>query len=233
MSNVLFRTPFYKGIIINTTKIKSKNEADGEIELSCGASIQPIIREYAYLDLGGMEGLYGIPGTVGGMLRQNAGAFGYEISDCFVSARCFSKDTLSVDTYDKNGMRFSYRDSILADNSLVLLSARFRLRPKMKKDILDEIARYSKKRRDTQPIGKPSLGSVFKRVGDVSAAFYIDNAGLKGLTFGGAMVSEKHAGFIVNIGGATSYDYLKLIEIIKSKVLMTFGIDLEEEIQII
>lgn len=233
LSNVLFRSTRYKGVIINTAKFTTKYEAEKLVELACGTSLPKIIREMADIGLGGMEGLYGIPGTVGGMVRQNAGAFNYEISDTFLSARCYYPTTGAVKTLEKDDMNFSYRHSVLANTDLILLSAKFLFVPKDKRSIFEEIAEYSHIRRSTQPIGSPSLGSVFKRVGNISAAYYIDRSGMKGLCVGGAKVSEKHAGFIVNNGDATANDYLTLIDIIKEKVLKLYGIELEEEIVII
>ena len=180
-----------------------------------------------------MEGLFGIPGTVGGMVRQNAGAFGYEISDRFKCATCYHPYTQSISNYSKDDMQFSYRDSILRNNSAILLNATFELIEKKRNDILAEIAEYKERRVTTQPLEYPSLGSIFKRYNGISAGYYIDRAGLKGHCIGGACVSSKHAGFIVNKGGATAEDYLKLIEYVKDKVYSVFGIELEEEIEVI
>lgn len=233
ISNVLFKDAFYDGIIVKTTKYKIKCLAEAEFELGCGAMLAPVVRQMADDCRGGFEGLLGIPGTVGGMLRQNAGAFGYEISDRFICARIYDARDKKITKYSKADMRFTYRDSILRDKDLILLSATFDTVPRNRKDIHDDIKAFAEKRKASQPINLPSLGSTFKRVGDVSAGYYIDNAGLKGIHVGGAAVSTKHAGFIVNSGSATSADVLKLIDMVKNSVYQKFGILLEEEIEII
>ena len=233
MSNVLIRNGRYDGVLIITTKIKGKSRAENLVTLSCGEILTPAILSLAYEDLGGLEGLSGIPGTVGGMVRQNAGAFGYEVKDRFKEALCYVRSVSEIRRFEKDDMRFSYRDSILAGGNAILLCATFDLLRKKREDILSEINRYREHRLSTQPTDHPSLGSVFMRYNGVSAGYYIDRAGLKGAFLGGARVSEKHAGFIINTGGATADDYLGLINFVKDRVYSVFGVELEEEIQII
>lgn len=233
MTNVLLKDAVYNGVIIKTTNIKRKNVAENAVELSCGERLQGVIRYFAEKDLGGMEGLYGIPGTVGGMVRQNAGAFGYEISNSLIEAVCYFPSRGEVLSLSREEMLFSYRTSILEKESAVLLAATFKFTEKKKNDVLDEIYEYRQKRLKSQPYGCPSLGSIFKRCDGVSAGYYIDKVGMKGVRIGGAEVSKKHAGFIINVGNATSADYLALIEQIKQKVHLEFGIRLKEEIVII
>lgn len=233
MSNVLIKNGKYDGVIIKTHKINKYNVAENILTLSCGACMGGIARKMATLDLGGIEGLIGIPGTVGGMVRQNAGAFGYEIADRFKYAICYLPTTQNTVKLFKDDMQFAYRDSILAHAKATLINATFELIPKRYKDIVDETNSYRIKRFETQPVAKPSLGCIFKRNNGVSAGYYIDKAGLKGYSIGGACVSRKHAGFIINNGGATTDDYISLIEYVKEKVFNEFNIKLEEEIQII
>lgn len=233
MSNVLLKDHRYNGILIKTTKITKKTVAENKVTLSCGSLLSKTVMEMAELQLGGLEGLFAIPGTVGGMVRQNAGAFGYEISDRLVNAFCYLPATCTYKTYTNDDMRFSYRNSAIAADGAVLLNATLEFVPKSREDILSSIREYREKRRLTQPIEYPSLGSVFKRYRGVSAGYYIDKSGLKGYTIGGAQISKKHAGFIVNVGGATADDYLMLTEYVKEKVYAEFGIELEEEIQVI
>ena len=233
MSNVLFKEQIYNGVVIRTTQIQTKSLAENVATLSCGASLASTIRIAADRSLGGMEGLFGIPGTVGGLVKQNAGAFGYEISDCFMEALCYIPSFDEVRVLNRNDMSFSYRSSALVDLDAIVLRASFKLVDKPKDKIVNELKEYKSRRLASQPLGYPSLGSVFKRSNGVSAGYYIDKAELKGHRIGGACVSEKHAGFIVNIGGATSRDYLALIEYVKSRVYSVFGIELEEEIEII
>lgn len=233
MSNVLIKNGKYDGVIIKTHKINRYNLAESTLTLSCGANLSRIAQKMATLDLGGMEGLIGIPGTVGGMVRQNAGAFGYEISDRFKYAICYLPTTQNTVKLFKDDMQFAYRDSILAHAKATLINATFELIPKRYDDIVDETNSYRKKRLETQPVAKPSLGCIFKRYNGVSAGYYIDKAGLKGYSIGGACVSHKHAGFIVNNGCATATDFISLIEYVKERVFHEFNIELEEEIEII
>ena len=233
MSNVLFKDLFYNGVLIKTTKIKSKSKAEECITVSCGDLVTRIARRQADYDLGGFEGLFGIPGTVGGMIRQNAGAFGYEIADRFLEASCYCIKERSIRKFTKEEMNFSYRDSILKDKNFVLLNATLGFIHKRRENIFTEVNEYSLKRRDTQPTELPSLGSVFKRYGDIGAGYYIDKAGLKGYSIGGALVSPKHAGFIVNTGSATAKEFIELMYFVKERVRGAFGIELEEEIEII
>ena len=233
MSNVLFKNNVYDGVIIRTTKIKGKIRAESKITLSCGESLCGAIAHMSRFDMGGLEGLFGIPGTVGGMVRQNAGAFGYEVKDRFVLARCYFPDTGDIAELSPRDMEFTYRGSILSRKGAILLCATFDFIYKKRDEILRKIREYRDKRLLTQPLDKPSLGSVFKRHQGVGAGYYIDKLGLKGFSIGGACVSDKHAGFIINTGGATADDYLKLVDYVKSAVYSAFGIELEEEIEII
>jgi UDP-N-acetylmuramate dehydrogenase len=233
MTNLLIKNGWYNGVVVKTDKIQAKSLAESKLTVSCGSRLSAIIRSMASVGLGGMEGLSGIPGTLGGMVRQNAGAFGYEIADRFISADCYLFEQRELITLDKADMRFSYRDSVLSNGNAVLISATFDLLPMRSEEIFSKIREFAKIRRATQPIEFPSLGSVFKRHDGQSAGFYIDRAGLKGAFVGGAAVSEKHAGFIVNKGGATADDFLALIDKVKTKVHADFGIELEEEIEII
>ena len=233
MSNVLFKDGVYNGVIIKTTKIKGKTRAENRIIALCGESIGAIIAYMARFDMGGLEGLAGIPGSLGGIVRQNAGAFGYELKDRFVSARCYLPESDATVELSFSDMCFAYRESILQRNGAILLSATLDFIPKSRDEIFREIKAYREKRVLAQPLTYPSLGSVFKQHKGVSAGYYIDRAGLKGLSVGGARVSEKHAGFIINNGGATADDYLRLIDLVKREVYAKFSVELREEIEII
>lgn len=233
MTNVLIKERIYNGVLINTRKIKSKYKAEEQIRVLCGDFLPEIARHQAAHGLGGFEVLLGIPGTVGGMVRQNAGAFGYEISDRLINATCYRISDRSLCTLTREQMSFSYRSSILVNGDLILLYATLRFVPMDRADVFALMREYAEKRRVSQPTEMPSLGSTFKRYDGVGAGYYIDRAGLKGYAIGGARVSPKHAGFIVNAGGATADDYLALVDYIKSRVYAVFGIELEEEIQII
>ena len=233
MSNVLFKEPRYDGVVVRTTRINTKKLAESILTVSCGGGLASSIKEAARFDLGGLEGLSGIPATIGGMVKRNAGAFGYEIADRFREAICYLPSCDRVEKFNRDDMRFSYRRSALCDLDAIVLQASFELLKKSKNEIIHELCEYKTRRLSSQPLGYPSLGSVFKRYNGVSAGYYIDEIGLKGYRIGGACVSEKHAGFIVNIGGATAYDYIRLIEYVKERVYSELGILLEEEIEII
>ena len=233
LSNLLVKGEIYNGVIVKTDKILTKSLAEKQITFGCGVRMGGAVMKMASLDLGGMEGLAGIPGTVGGMVRQNAGAFGYEISDRFIEARCYFPKEAKVRILCKNDMNFSYRHSFLADKTAILLSATFDFLPKCQSDIISQINTFRTKRYKTQPLEYPSFGSAFKRYNGTSAGYYIEKCGLKGFSVGGAEVSGKHAGFIVNKGGATADDFLKVMEHIKNRVYAVFGIELEEEIEIV
>ena len=233
VSNILVKGHIFDGVFIKTDKIASKYAAENTITLGTGIRMATVIRDAALQGLGGMEGLSGIPGSVGGMVKQNAGAFGYEISDRFIQAVCYIPSERRIVELSKEDMQFSYRGSILSKRKAVLISATFEFLVRSKEEVFTEINEIREKRLKSQPINYPSLGSVFKRKNGVGAGFYIDRSGLKGFSVGGARVSEKHAGFIVNTGGATADDYLRVIDYVKDRVYATFGIELEEEIEII
>ena len=233
MSNVLFKCGRFDGVVVKTTKFATNNEAENITELSSGVHLGGVIRRMSHRGLGGLEGLCGIPGTVGGMVKQNAGAFGYETADRLLWAKCYSISDGQVHILSNREMQFSYRKSILDCKDLILISAAFEFIPGHKADIIESLNSYRARRSSTQPTNCPSLGSTFKRVNGVSAGYYIDKAGLKGYTIGGAQISSKHAGFVINTGGATADDVLRIIDYAKSRVYDSFGIELEEEIEII
>lgn len=231
MTNLLPSDNKYDGVIICTSKMRDISFCGNLMTVSCGVRLSGAIIRAAEYSLGGLEALSGIPGTVGGMIYSNAGAFGSEISDFLVSARLYSPSLDREFSLDKCELSFGYRDSILKESDYALISATLGLSSADKGDVLSEISKLKERRRATQPIGEFSLGSVFKRVGDSSAAYYIDKSGLKGYRIGGAAVSEKHAGFIVNAGGATALDYKRLVTHIEDTVYSKYGITLEKEVE--
>lgn len=233
MSNVLFKTQKYNGVIVKTDRINGFNFDKTIMTLECGCFFPNAVKKAARLNLGGFEGLWGIPASVGGMLRQNAGAYGYQISDRFLSCTAYDTESSSLLNLDKEDMHFSYRSSVLEANRYVVLSACFLASEQPANEIFSGANRFAEIRRSSQPVAEPSLGSVFKKHCNVGAGYFIDRLGLKGTACGGAAISDKHAGFIVNTGNATSQDVIKLIEYIKERVLLEFGVALEEEIEII
>ena len=185
----------------------------------------------AGLGLSGMEFAHGIPGTVGGGVYMNAGAYGGEIKDICKSADVMYFDG-SVKTLSNEELCFSYRHSCLEEQPAIVLSAVFELTPKHQEEIRDRMQELSGKRRASQPLDKPSAGSAFKRPVGGYAAALIEQAGLKGYHVGGAAVSEKHAGFVVNIDNATARDVKELLKKVSDLVFENSGIRLEPEVRI-
>lgn len=185
----------------------------------------------AGLGLSGMEFAHGIPGTVGGGVYMNAGAYGGEICQICETVDVMYPDG-SICTLSNEEMEFSYRHSRLEDESAIVLAATFRLQPKPEEEIRDTMRQLMAKRSASQPLDMPSAGSAFKRPVGGYAAALIDQTGLKGYAVGGAAVSEKHAGFVVNLGDATAADVLALLQDVSDKVFENTGIRLEPEVRI-
>lgn len=196
-----------------------------------GASLKSLANKALDLGLGGLEAISGIPGTVGGAVYMNAGAYGSEIKDVVSKIRYIKDD--SIAELDASEANFAHRRSIFQDKGYIILGAYFKLEKKEKKDIEEEQRDYTQRRKDKQPLEYPSAGSVFKRPEGYYASKLIEDAGLKGLSVGGAMVSKKHSGFIINTGSASFDDVVTLIEKVKAIVLEKFAVSLEEEIRII
>ena len=201
------------------------------IRVAAGVTMTRAAVYAAGLGLGGMEFAHGIPGTVGGGVYMNAGAYGGEI--CQI---CESVDVMdmegNISTVDCGGMHFGYRHSILEDKDGIVLSAVFRLIPMPQEAIREKMAELMAKRKNSQPLDLPSAGSAFKRPVGGYAAALIDQAGLKGFCVGGAGVSTKHAGFVVNNGGATAEDVREVLRQVSDIVFEKSGIRLEPEVRI-
>ena len=204
---------------------------DVTLYAEAGASLKSLANKALELGLGGLEAISGIPGTVGGAVYMNAGAYGSEIKDVVTKIR-FIKDD-SIAEIDASEANFAHRRSIFQEKGYIILGAYFKLEKKDKKDIEEEQRDYTQRRKDKQPLEYPSAGSVFKRPEGYYASKLIEDAGLKGLSVGGAMVSKKHSGFIINTGSASFDDVVTLIEKVKAIVLEKFAVSLEEEIRII
>lgn len=230
-SNLLFDDRGFRGVVILTSGIRGIEFQDTLVKVSCGASLISLSMQAAKRSLSGLEFACGIPGTVGGAVFMNAGAHGGEMSDVVLSSRYLDSlgSIREITQHD-----FSYRHSVYQDHSdWIVLSCRLGLSYGNEGEIRDKMAENKQKRTSTQPIKDQSAGSVFKRTEGAIPAALIDKAGLKGLSVGGASVSEKHAGFIVNRGDATASDVLSLIELIKNKINSVYGIQLVTEIRYI
>lgn len=232
-SNLLISDEIFERPVIVLDKNFAKIMPIDEVTLyaEAGASLKSLANKALDLGLGGLEAISGIPGTVGGAVYMNAGAYGSEIKDVVTKVRCI-KDEKIVEL-DASEVNFAHRRSIFQEKGYVILGAYFKLEKKAREEIEAEQKDYTQRRVDKQPLEYPSAGSVFKRPEGHYASKLIEDAGLKGLSVGGAMVSKKHSGFIINTGGASFDDVVTLIEKVKAIVKEKFAVDLEEEIRII
>ena len=201
------------------------------IRVAAGVTMTRAAVFAANLGLSGLEFAHGIPGSVGGGIYMNAGAYGGEI--CQVCTRVEVMDMLGdLRVFSNKEMAFSYRHSRLEDEGGIVVSAEFALNPKPKDEIRSVMQDLMARRSSSQPLDLPSAGSAFKRPVGGYAAALIDGAGLKGYRIGGAAVSEKHAGFVVNLGGATAADVQNLLQSVSERVFQETGIHLEPEVRI-
>lgn len=230
-SNLLVSDDGYRGVIINLFNNFSEITVnDNTITASAGALLGKIGHVALENGLKGFEFATGIPGTLGGAVVMNAGAYGGEMKDVLVSATVLNKDG-DIITLSNEELELGYRSSIIEKNEYIVVSADIRLQKGSKEEIKALIQELATKRREKQPLEYPSAGSTFKRPKDNFAGKLIMDAGLRGYTVGGAMVSEKHCGFVINKDNATCEDVIKLTEDVKEKVKEQFGIELELEVK--
>jgi UDP-N-acetylmuramate dehydrogenase len=233
-TNIIVNDKGLKEAVIRTTRMKrmsySKVDDDALTEVSGGTSLKGFIVDNVRHGLSGLEKLYWIPGTVGGGIKMNAGSFGSWISDTLENVRLVDKEG-KITTFQKDEMGFGYRASRV-ELSECVLTALFRLRNRNKDDIQKDMDYVFDERKKRHPMDFPSAGSVFKGVDGEPAWKFIEKAGLKGLSIGGAMVSDKHANFIINTGRARAEDVKLLIERIKKEVFEKMGVTLEEEVEL-
>lgn len=231
MTNILPCDELYNGILISMLRLNKFQNREGYITSDSGVMFSHIISSMLKRGYGGAEALISIPGTVGGMIYSNAGAYGSSISDFLIDADVYFPLTHKRCVLTKDDLQFGYRTSFFKKNCAILLSAKFLFQNIDISYARRKIDSYRNKRKATQPISKPSLGSVFKSQNFASAGELIDKCGLKGMKIGGAEVSKKHAGFIINSGNATSCDVKNLIDYITKVVYDKYGIILEKEIE--
>ena len=201
------------------------------IRVAAGVTMTRAAMFAANLGLGGMEFAHGIPGTIGGGVYMNAGAYGGEIKDICTFVDVMDKEG-NITRRTAEEMKFSYRHSVLEDEGGIVLAAEFKLVPTSPEDVKAKMKELQAKRSASQPLDLPSAGSAFKRPVGGFAAALIDQAGLKGYTVGGAAISTKHAGFAVNVGGATAADVENLLKQVSDIVFEKSGIRLEPEVRI-
>lgn len=232
-SNMLVSDSGYRGVVINTCKFDKIALVD-ETTIYCqsGASLSRLCRFALDNSLTGLEFAFGIPGTAGGAAYMNAGAYGGEMVDVLVSCEHIHPDG-SKGEFKKDQLGLSYRHSSYSDSDMFIISLTLKLKKGNSADIKAKMDELMAKRKDKQPLEFPSAGSTFKRPKGYFAAALIDECGLKGYTVGGAQVSEKHSGFIINKNNATCDDVLNLMKHCQQTVLDKKGVHIEPEVKII
>lgn len=230
-SNLLVSDKGFRGVVIQLADKFANVEYinDNTVEAMSGVKLSKLGNMLAKKGLAGFEFATGIPGTVGGAVRMNAGAYGGEIKDIIVSAKVLDKDG-NILEINKDELALGYRTSCIKDKEYIVISAVFRLTNGEPEQINANIKELAEKRRAKQPLEYASAGSTFKRPEGYFAAKLIEDAGLKGAACGQAQVSEKHAGFVINKGNATAKDVCELTDMIKSKVKQMSGVNLELEV---
>lgn len=231
-TNILVTDNGIKGIV---AKINIKNiqiNSNAKIKVSAGNTLAEIAQILKQNELTGFEELSGIPGTIGGAIRMNAGAHGKEIKDVLISATVIDYAG-NIKTLKNKEMQFEYRNSIFSKEKYIIIEAELQLEKGKKEEIGAKMQEYAAWRKEKQPLEYPNAGSTFKRGEDFITAALIDQCGLKGYTIGGAQISTKHAGFIINIGNAKANDVLELVETAKKQVLEKFGKEIKLEIEVI
>lgn len=237
-SNVLFSDEGFRGAVIFTKRlvgVEIEETEDGACFTAfAGTPLAHIANLAAEREYEGLEFLHGIPATLGGAVFMNAGAFGSEISELLKSVRVYdTKNKMFIDL-SPDKLDFSYRYSLfMKDSNIVCVSAKLFARSGIQKDIKTKMEEYKQKRLSSQPYTAASAGSYFKRPEGYFAAKLIDDCGLKGLRVGNAEVSQKHAGFIVNLGGATAKDVRALAAKVAEAVYEKYGVSLESEVRYI
>ena len=230
-TNIIVKDTGFRGIII---KLNFKHLKIEKNEIIAGSGVPvALISEFAYRnEIEGYEFLSGIPGTVGGAIKMNAGAYGSEVKDILISTT-YLDEKYNIVKISNNMHKFSYRNSIFFNKKWIILESSFAIKKGNKEEIKEKRNQMMKERKEKQPLEYPNAGSIFKRGADFIPAQLIDKAGLKGYKIGGAQISDKHAGFIVNTGNTTTKDIIKLIKYTKETVKEKFNKELELEVIIL
>lgn len=234
-SNLLVLDNGIKGITVciklEGIDLKEKNESY-VLKVASGEKIGKVARMMCSKEISALEELLGIPGTIGGAIKMNAGAHGKEMKDIVTKVTCMDYDG-NIKEFSNEEMKFEYRKSLLKEEKYIVLEVELKLQKGKKEEIQEKIEKYSRYRKEKQPMEYPSAGSTFKRGEDFITAKLIDDAGLKGYSIGGAEVSTKHSGFIINKENATAKDVLNLVEYVKDEVFKKFGKVIELEIEVV
>jgi UDP-N-acetylmuramate dehydrogenase len=231
-TNLVVKDGGIRGWIVNLTQGMKKMEMKGEVvEAEAGSSLQRLVRFSVQKGFTGLEAFSGIPGTVGGGVAMNAGAWGAELKDVLLSVT-FMKENGEITERARSKLRFSYR-GLAIPSSWIILKGKFGLRKGKRKEIRERMESYLEMRRKRQPLDYPSAGSVFKNPEEGPAGKWIEESGLKGFRIGQAMVSERHANFIINLGKAKAEEVIRLMELVEKRVFEEKGISLEREVKVV
>ena len=231
MTNILASDNGFSGVLVSTKRL-TDIKIEGELVYpESGVLVNSLLFSLARMNLGGLEELFGIPGTLGALVHNNGGAGNTDISDALLFARVYSPSEKKILILDRNALKLGYRSSALIGTDFIVLSLGLAFVRRDYREIMQKIRRCVEKRKATQPLKYPSLGSVFKRENGIPVSKLIDESGLKGTRIGGAEISKKHAGFIVNRGGASAKDVRELISLVKKEILKKYGFEPHEEIE--
>lgn len=234
-SNILVKDNGIRGIVLmvcmNTYKI-DKQDSNAIVTAGAGVKLGGLAQELLKQEIKGFEFASGIPGTIGGAIRMNAGAHGKEMKD-IVATTTYIDEHGNVNTVSNKEQEFTYRSSVFSKNKWIIINTVLEFEYGNKQEIQKKMQEYAQYRKEKQPITYPSAGSTFKRGEDFITAKLIDECGLKGYSIGGAKISDLHAGFIINTGNATADDVLKLVKYTKEKVYEKFNKTIELEIEVI
>lgn len=237
-SNLLVKDKGFRGIILKINlqeiSITQNEESENEclVKVQAGIPLGKLAQILCNNEIGGFEFASGIPGTIGGAIKMNAGAYGYEFKDIIQNVTYLNSEN-EIIKVQNNECNFSYRHSFFSENNSIILECTLKLYKEKKENIKQKLEENLQKRKEKQPIEYPSAGSTFKRGEDYITAKLIDECGLKGYTIGGAQISEKHAGFVINKNNATAEEIINLIEYTKEIVYQKTGKKIELEIEII
>lgn len=241
-SNTLFKDEGYEGVVVKLSNEKEgfgnmvfKEEADNKVRVVIGAGslMSTCAKAIQKQGLTGFEAISGIPGSLGGAVFMNAGAYDGEMSQVVDKIRAVSADGKETGEISAEEMEFSYRHSLLQDGKWICYEVELLLKKGNREEIDEKMREYAFKRNSKQPLNYPSAGSTFKRPEGYFAGKLIEDSGLKGVSVGGAMVSTLHSGFVINTGNATATDIIHLIHLIQNTVYDNFGVKLEREVRII
>ena len=227
-SNIIVGDQGIRGVVIYNARLNNIIIKDDQITAECGVTLAALAKQAMEAGLSGLEFASGIPGSLGGAIFMNAGAYGSEMKDIIVEVDVIN-NTGDVLTLNKQQLDLSYRHSILQEKSLIASRVKLKLAPGDREQIKAQMKKLNQQRQEKQPLEWPSAGSVFKRPAGYYTGPLIEKAGLKGARVGDAQVSQKHAGFIINRGNATARDVIELIKKVQREVYQNSGIKLETE----